>query len=110
MPLQEIQRMVKQLWSMSARPQSGLERSTINPEVLEMLTTQQSVQEQQLHLLENRITKLESSSPAVDPWVRFAGMFKDDPLFDEFVEDMAAYRRELDAEIARHEVEESSSE
>lgn len=38
-----------------------------------------------------------------DPWVRFAGMFKDDPLFDEFVEDMAAYRRELDAEIADYE-------
>jgi hypothetical protein len=35
-----------------------------------------------------------------EPWVKFAGMFKDDPLFDEFVEDMAAYRRELDAEIA----------
>lgn len=35
-----------------------------------------------------------------DPWVKFAGMFNDDPLFDEFVEDMAAYRRELDAEVA----------
>lgn len=35
-----------------------------------------------------------------DPWVQFAGMFKDDPLFDEFVEDMDAYRRELDTEIA----------
>jgi len=39
-----------------------------------------------------------------DPWIKFAGMFKDDPLFDEFVEDMAAYRRELDAEVAAHEV------
>jgi hypothetical protein len=39
-----------------------------------------------------------------DPWVKFAGMFKDDPLFDEFVQDMAAYRRELDAEVAAHEV------
>jgi Domain of unknown function (DUF4209) len=39
-----------------------------------------------------------------DPWVKFAGMFKDDPLFDEFVEDMAAYRRELDAEVANHEL------
>ncbi len=29
-----------------------------------------------------------------EPWVKFAGMFKDDPLFDDFVEDMAAYRRE----------------
>ncbi len=47
-----------------------------------------------------------------DPWVKFAGMFKDDPLFDEFVEDMAAYRRELDAEVAANEVtsEESQSE
>jgi len=39
-----------------------------------------------------------------DPWVKFAGMFKDDPLFDEFVQDIAAYRRELDAEVAAHEV------
>ncbi len=39
-----------------------------------------------------------------DPWVKFAGMFKHDPLFDEFVEDMAAYRRELDAEVAADEV------
>jgi hypothetical protein len=39
-----------------------------------------------------------------DPWVKFAGMFKDDPLFDDFVEDMAAYRRELDAEVAADEV------
>ncbi len=39
-----------------------------------------------------------------NPWVKFAGMFKDDPLFDEFVEDMAAYRREIDAEVAAHEI------
>ncbi|NJL42345.1 MAG: DUF4209 domain-containing protein, partial [Pseudanabaena sp. SU_2_4] len=39
-----------------------------------------------------------------DPWVKFAGMFKDDPLFDEFVEDMASYRRELDSGLAEHEV------
>jgi hypothetical protein len=35
-----------------------------------------------------------------DPWVKFAGMFKDDLLFNEFIEDMAAYRHELDAEAA----------
>ena len=39
-----------------------------------------------------------------DPWVEFAGIFEEDPLFDEFVEDMAAYRRELDSEIAEHDV------
>ncbi len=34
---------------------------------------------------------------------RFAGMFKDDPQFDEFVEEMAAYRRKIDAEMAAYE-------
>lgn len=38
-----------------------------------------------------------------DPWVKFAGVFKDDPLFDEFIEDMANYRRELDAEVVAYE-------
>lgn len=30
-----------------------------------------------------------------EPWVKFAGMFRDDPLFDEFVEDMASYRQSI---------------
>lgn len=34
------------------------------------------------------------------PLAEFAGMFQDDPLFDQFIEDMAAYRREVDAEMA----------
>jgi hypothetical protein len=34
--------------------------------------------------------------------VQFAGIFKDDPLFDEFVEAMAAERRKLDAEMAAY--------
>lgn len=38
-----------------------------------------------------------------NPLIKFAGMFKDDPLFDEFVEEMAANRRELDAEVAAYE-------
>ncbi|HLO88180.1 MAG TPA: hypothetical protein VK203_24685 [Nostocaceae cyanobacterium] len=38
-----------------------------------------------------------------NPWVEFDGIFKDDPLFDEFVEAMARNRRELDAEIAAYE-------
>jgi Domain of unknown function (DUF4209) len=33
-----------------------------------------------------------------DPWVKFAGMFEDDPLSEEFLEDMSAHRRELDAD------------
>ena len=56
-------------------------------------------------LAENAETLAESAKfEQSDPWVKFAGMFKDDPLFDDFVEDMAAYRRELDAEVAADEV------
>jgi len=43
--------------------------------------------------------KVENSNP----FVQFDGIFKDDPLFDEFVEEMAKNRRELDAEIADYE-------
>ncbi|MEM9544046.1 MAG: hypothetical protein AAGA60_31750 [Cyanobacteria bacterium P01_E01_bin.42] len=39
----------------------------------------------------------------INPWVRFSGMFKDDPLFDEFVEEMAAYRRKIDEEALDNE-------
>jgi hypothetical protein len=32
-----------------------------------------------------------------DPWMKHAGMFKDEPLFDRVLEEIATYRRELDA-------------
>jgi hypothetical protein len=32
-------------------------------------------------------------------WMNFAGMYKDNPLFDEVVSNIEAYRRELDMEI-----------
>ncbi len=45
------------------------------------------------------IVPLEIDLPeSANPWVRFAGMFQDDPLFDEVVLEMEADRRELDAE------------
>ena len=34
------------------------------------------------------------------PWLKFAGMWKDDPDFDEFQAEIARYRRELDAELS----------
>jgi hypothetical protein len=34
------------------------------------------------------------------PLANVLGMFQNDPLFDQFVEDMASYRREVDAEMA----------
>ncbi len=35
---------------------------------------------------------------AEDPWMKHAGMFKDEPLFDQVLEEIAIYRRELDAD------------
>jgi hypothetical protein len=33
-----------------------------------------------------------------DPWMKHAGMFQDEPLFDEVLEEIATYRRELDVD------------
>ncbi|MBD1925503.1 hypothetical protein H6F74_04275 [Trichocoleus sp. FACHB-90] len=38
------------------------------------------------------------STQSDNPWLKLAGKYKDDPLFDEFLENIAAYRRELDTE------------
>ena len=51
---------------------------------------------QNIHILPEDIEKS-------NPFVQFDGIFKDDPLFDEFLEEMAKNRRELDAEIAAYE-------
>ncbi len=50
-------------------------------------------------LSDTEIVDLELDDPRPDrPWRKFAGMFKDNPLLDEVVEEIEAYRRELDAE------------
>jgi hypothetical protein len=45
----------------------------------------------------------EYSLPEDNPWLKTCGRFKDDPTWDEFQENIAAYRRELDAEEAARE-------
>ncbi|MEH1844708.1 MAG: DUF4209 domain-containing protein [Nostoc sp.] len=49
------------------------------------------------------ILKQQQQVEESNPWVKFDGIFKDDPLFDDFVEEMAANRRELNAEVAAYE-------
>lgn len=45
--------------------------------------------------------ELEETSPAIEhPWLKFAGVFKDNALFDEMQAEIAAYRYELDADSA----------
>jgi len=36
------------------------------------------------------------------PWMKFAGMFEDDPHFDEVQQYIAEYRRELDTEMEEY--------
>ena len=47
------------------------------------------VQEMNLHKSEN-------------PWIKFGGMYKDNPLFNDMVAEMEAYRREVDAEMEEY--------
>lgn len=59
-------------------------------------------------LLTARLAKAEIVSLEIDnpyfehPWMKFAGMFKDDPDFDEVLADIEAYRRERDAEMEEY--------
>jgi hypothetical protein len=44
-----------------------------------------------------------SDSPEIsnpeNPWIKFSGIFKDDPIFDEVLNDIEQYRQELDSEL-----------
>ncbi len=33
-----------------------------------------------------------------NPWLKFAGVFRDNPLFEDMQTEIAAYRQELDAD------------
>ena len=39
--------------------------------------------------------------PQTDPWMEFAGMFKDDPWIDEWVQSMAEYRQQVEEDPDR---------
>jgi len=41
--------------------------------------------------------EIEQSAPK-HPWLKFAGMFSNDPLFDEVLAEIENYRRELDVD------------
>ena len=61
-------------------------------------------------LLTARLEKVEVISDQIDlpaksehPWMKFAGKYKDDPLFDDMLAEIEAYRRELDAKMEAYE-------
>lgn len=73
--------------------------------VAQAATRDEAVQQVRMQLL-NRLAKAEvvtlsfTAQEINNPWIRFAGMWKDDPDFDEFQAEIQRYRRELDAELA----------
>jgi hypothetical protein len=52
------------------------------------------------NLSQAEIVSLDIAVPHPEnPWLKMAGRYKDDPHFDEMLDDIAAYRRELNAEM-----------
>ncbi|RCJ14649.1 hypothetical protein A6S26_11140 [Nostoc sp. ATCC 43529] len=54
-------------------------------------------------LKNSKIVTLEIDSPQTDnPWMKVAGMYKDNPLFDEVLAEIEAERRQVDAEMEEY--------
>jgi len=60
-------------------------------------------------VLTSRLEKAEIISLEIElppkpehPWMKFAGKYKDDPYFEEMLEDIKALRRERDAEMEEY--------
>ncbi|MDF5732360.1 MAG: type II toxin-antitoxin system HicB family antitoxin [Rhizonema sp. PD38] len=67
----------------------------------EALENLQQLLQKRLH--NSKIVTLEIDLPQTDnPWMKVAGMYKDNPLFDEVMADIEAERRKLDAEIEEY--------
>ncbi|MBN4006547.1 hypothetical protein [Nostoc sp. LPT] len=68
--------------------------------------TKEEAIEKLIQLLQERkpeIVTLEIERPQTEhPWIKFAGMFKDDPQFDEMLAYIEADRRELDAQMEEY--------
>jgi hypothetical protein len=79
-----------------------------------ILTQIRQLSPDEIQKLEEFIDQLSQSSDSTEkphPWLEFAGIFKDDPSFDEFVEAMAEERRRLYLEeMAAYDEEEITTE
>jgi predicted RNase H-like HicB family nuclease len=55
--------------------------------------------QQQLNQGELVTINLEAAThePPVDPWIKHMGIFADDPMFDDFLAEIAAYRQQFNA-------------
>ncbi|MCI0698828.1 type II toxin-antitoxin system HicB family antitoxin [candidate division KSB1 bacterium] len=71
--------------------------------VVEAQTKEEALEKVRAELA-NRLAKGEIISLQIEPangehpWMKFAGMWKDDSMFDEVLEDIKAYRKKIDKE------------
>jgi len=57
-------------------------------------------------LMGAEVVSLEIEIPKTEnPWLRFAGVFKDDPYFDQMQEDIAEYRLTKDIDQKEHDLQ-----
>ncbi|MDJ0797823.1 MAG: type II toxin-antitoxin system HicB family antitoxin [Calothrix sp. MO_167.B12] len=80
------------------------------PDCQVFATTKEEAINNLQELVKNRLQNVEIVTQEIEiempqkehPWMKFAGMFKDDPMFDEVLADIEEYRRELDAEMEEY--------
>jgi predicted RNase H-like HicB family nuclease len=78
------------------------------PEIQAIGDTKQAALTSVQQLLTARLEKAEIVSKEIalqdleNPWIKFSGMYKDNPLFNDMVAEVQAYRRELDAEMEEY--------
>jgi hypothetical protein len=53
---------------------------------------------QNLEKLIDQLSQANHSTEKPHPWLEFAGIFKDDPSFEQFLQEMENYRKEVDAQ------------
>ncbi len=62
-----------------------------------------SIEQVNIMLKQGEIVQLEIPLPEPEhPWMKFAGMYKDNPLFDEVQDYIKADREQLDAERSEY--------
>ena len=58
---------------------------------------------QKLEEFIDQLSQASNSTEKPHPWLEFAGIFKDDPSFDQFLQEMETYRKEVDAQAEEEE-------
>ncbi|MGJ5630803.1 hypothetical protein [Nostoc sp. CALU 1950] len=89
------------------QPDGGVSATVLGlPDFKGSGVTKEEALEKVIQLLQERkpeIVTLEIEPPQAEhPWMKFAGMFKDDPQFDEMLAYIEADRRELDAQMEEY--------